>query len=635
MKPLAIIDEYRVDERIDEKIIAFLNADPPKSFFLFAGAGSGKTRALVNTLHGVRETRGKRMRLHGQQIAVITYTNAACDEIIRRLDFDPLFVVKTIHSFVWDLIQGFNIDIRLWLRNNLQLEIEELQELQRKGRAGSQAATDRMRKIEATQKRVGLLDSIKQFVYSPNHDNKSRDSLNHSEVIKIGADFLKAKPLMQQLLINRFPILLIDESQDTNKLLMEALLEVQAEQRARFALGLFGDTMQRIYSDGKVDLGRELPPDWETPAILVNHRCPRRVTELINKIRSSVDTHVQQFGLVAPQGHVRLFISESGSDKQALIEEQAREKMAKLTGDANWSQLELVKTLILEHHMAARRLQFFELYEPLYQIDEFKTGLRAGTLPLLRFFSELLMPLVDAKNRSDDFAAAAVVRKASPLLSKNALEAAGADQIGLVNAAKVAVEKLMSLYSESVQPRFGDILRSVAQNKLFIIPDALVPFGVEDAEKKPLVDTSEVSAASEEELESTLSAIRKFLDAPFDQIRSYAAYVRGETAFATHQGVKGLEFPRVMVVMDDEEAGGFLFSYEKLFGARVKTNTDLENERKGSETGIDRTRRLFYVTCSRSKESLAIIAYSSSPAKVKEHAIQQGWFDESEIEFLM
>ena len=42
------------------------------------------------------------MRLHGKQLAVITYTNAACDEITRRLDFDSLVIVKTIHSFVWD-----------------------------------------------------------------------------------------------------------------------------------------------------------------------------------------------------------------------------------------------------------------------------------------------------------------------------------------------------------------------------------------------------------------------------------------------------------------------------------------------------------------------------------------------------
>src|SRR4029077_6103483 len=98
-----------------------------------------------------------------------------------------------------------------------------------------------------------------KFTYSPDGENRGRESLSHSEVIAITADFLTTKPTMQSLLINRFPFLLIDESQDTNRTLMEALLVVQAQQNQNFLLGLFGDTMQRIYADGKADLGRNVP----------------------------------------------------------------------------------------------------------------------------------------------------------------------------------------------------------------------------------------------------------------------------------------------------------------------------------------------------------------------------------------
>jgi DNA helicase II / ATP-dependent DNA helicase PcrA len=48
-----------------------------------------------------------------------------------------------------------------------------------------------------------------------------------------------------------------------------------------------------------------------------------------------------------------------------------------------------------------------------------------------------------------------------------------------------------------------------------------------------------------------------------------------------------------MVIISDEEARSFLFSYEKLFGAKEKSATDLKNESEGTETTIDRTRRLF------------------------------------------
>src|SRR6266853_1519199 len=92
------------------------------------------------------------------------------------------------------------------------------------------------------------------------------------------------------------------------------------------------------------------------------------------------------------------------------------------------------------------------------------------------------------------------------------------------------------------------------------------------------------------------------------------------------------EFPRVMVIIDDTEARGFSFSYEKLFGAKQKTKADLENEREGKETGIDRTRRLFYVTCSRAERSLAIVAYSENPQRVRDHVTSQVWFERGEIE---
>jgi len=87
-------------------------------------------------------------------------------------------------------------------------------------------------------------------------------------------------------------------------------------------------------------------------------------------------------------------------------------------------------------------------------------------------------------------------------------------------------------------------------------------------------------------------------------------------------------------VIDDQEARGFLFSYEKLFGAKAKSDTDAKNEAEGKETTVDRTRRLFYVTCSRAEQSLAVAAYSASPAAVRETVIRQGWFSEDEVEML-
>ena len=77
--------------------------------------------------------------------------------------------------------------------------------------------------MHGKSERLADLPSIKKFTYNPNGDNVGRDSLNHAEVIAIGADFLTNKPLMQRVLVNAFPILLVDESHDTHGPFMEAL----------------------------------------------------------------------------------------------------------------------------------------------------------------------------------------------------------------------------------------------------------------------------------------------------------------------------------------------------------------------------------------------------------------------------
>ncbi|MGO7874261.1 ATP-dependent helicase, partial [Rhizobium leguminosarum] len=62
------------------------------------------------------------------------------------------------------------------------------------------------------------------------------------------------------------------------------------------------------------------------------------------------------------------------------------------------------------------------------------------------------------------------------------------------------------------------------------------------------------------------------------QVSLYQNYVEGIPPFDTHPGVKGLEFPRVMVVIDDHEARGFMFSYNQLLGTTHKSKTDLQHE---------------------------------------------------------
>ena len=68
-------------DKLRKTIAACLDLEQPKSFFLYAGAGTGKTRAVVEAMDIFRDRYGKQFRQSGQKVAVITYTNAACDEI--------------------------------------------------------------------------------------------------------------------------------------------------------------------------------------------------------------------------------------------------------------------------------------------------------------------------------------------------------------------------------------------------------------------------------------------------------------------------------------------------------------------------------------------------------------------------
>lgn len=624
-------DDNRVDDHVDDEIDACLRLDKPVSFFLFAGAGSGKTRSVVTALSHLRARHGGRLRLQGQRVGVITYTNAACDEIKSRLEYDPLIEVSTIHSFVWSLIKGFNEDIRQWLRTQLAAEIAELEELLRKGRPGTKTAINRAESVKLKHKRLESLPQIRRFTYNPLDDNRGRDSLSHTEVIKIGADFVTRKPVMKRLLVCRFPVLLIDESQDTNKLLMEAFLKLQEEYKSQFCLGLFGDTMQRIYGDGKEDLGRQLPPDWAKPAKALNHRCPRRIIRLINRIRSAVDGQEQRPRSDSEEGVVRLFILPGDTIDKTAAERKVAEEMAAVTADPLWTGAAAdIKTLILEHHIAARRMGFLEMFQPLYEIDGLQTGLRDGSLSGLRLFSQLISPILKAHGRGDKFALAAIVRNGSPLLSKASLVSAGTDQRAQVRQARDAVNELMGLCSNGGDPRFLDILRCIWRTGLFEIPECLQTMAARDDGD----GEDEATGADAEDQDPVQAAWRRFLLTKFVQIEPYELYVSGQAAFETHQGVKGREFPRVMVVMDDAEARGFLFSYEKLFTAKDKTKSDLDNERDGKETGLDRTRRLFYVTCSRAQRSLALVAYTSRPDKVREYVVREGWLEEGEVRVL-
>lgn len=612
-------EEYtdnHIDDHVDKEIRNCFLEKPYKNFFVFAGAGSGKTRSLVNTLTFLDQELGEALGMYGKQIAVITYTNAACDEIARRLQYKPIFYVSTIHSFLWELIKNYQTDIKKWVVQSIQRDIAELEEKQSKGRVGK-ATEKRADDIRKNVDRLAKIETVKKFSYNPNGDNMGYDSLDHNKVIKMSTEFISKESVMQDVLVGKYPILLIDESQDTKKELIDALLVVCEKYKEKFMVGMFGDSMQRIYNDGKENLADWIPPEWQKPVKIMNHRSANRIVMLANSIRSTVDDQRQRARSDADEGHVRLFITSTSNDKEN-IEKKVIETMMRDTGDSGWGDETKYKSLILEHHMAASRFGFSDLYMPLIESGQFGTALRDGSIPELSVLAKIVSPLVDAYKSGNDFEVSQIVRKNSPMLKKEVFSTELNAQVDMVKKAEDAVESLMQLWSEEKIPTCLEVLKSIRETGLFKVGDRvdeLLEEFVQDENKK-------------------ITALRNALSVPFFELERYSAYVTDQTRFATHQGVKGLEFPRVMVIMDDADARGFLFSYEKLFGAKNESDVDIKNQKEGKDTSIKRTARLFYVACTRAMKSLAVVAYTENAEAVKTTALSNGWFNEDEIYIL-
>lgn len=620
-----------IDDTVEREIERCLDLESPRSFFLFAGAGSGKTRSLVNALNYINNKYRDLFLSQGKYVGVITYTNAACDEIIHRTHDNPIFHISTIHGFCWSIIQGFNEDIRAFIKDNLIIKIQGLNaKITGVRDTNTSKCKKNVHSLEKAKKRLAELDSIYEFTYNPNSNSQfGKDSLSHTEVINLTTHFLQNKPIFQSIFVQKYPFLLIDESQDTHKELIEVLLELEDNYKSIFLLGLIGDDMQRIYSQGKSDLPSIIKNHWQTPQKKMNHRSQKRIIELANNIRGKRNG-IEQLARDDKQGgHVHLFILNNTDNNTLENEVKICCKMAEITHDELWNKEGQVKKLYLEHRMAAIQQDFIELYDIFHNDNKYNTLILEGTIPELSFFSKLITPLMEALLQNDNFVVMELIRNSSTILKgiESPLTLAETVTTETLTDTKKSVQKLADLFFSNININFIDILTILEEEKIFTIPPKL------DEAFQLYKNSIEIQSKKIEEETVWI----KFLTIPYQQLINYTKYINDETSYATHHGVKGLEFDRVMVVMNDKDKrgrGGLSASYEKLFGVVAESETDIRNKRNGKETDLQRTRRLFYVTCTRAKQSLALVAYTNSPEILKYNMLERKWFDEKEITIL-
>ncbi|MEN3930579.1 UvrD-helicase domain-containing protein [Microvirga sp. W0021] len=617
------------DSLIDLKIKDSLQVGNGNSFITFAGAGSGKTFSLKEALNSVKEKYHSEFSQLGKQVAVITFTNNAAEEIQDRVERHPIFHISTIHSFCWHAIRAFNDDIRQWFLKTIPDVLTDLRDREMRGRAGVASDTRKRNIIRLTEK-LEWLSTRRSFVYDPNGINSTQNALSHTEVLKIFASFLSTKPLMAQILLNKYPFIFVDESQDTNKEVINAIFDFQDKYQSEVVVGLFGDTMQRIFGGGEPELGITTPKGWLELDKEMNHRSGRRIVGLGNAIRREDDGRQQYAKEGAANGFIRFFIFPQETKDKENIEKEIRDFMSQSLQDAGWSIPNSKDTavLLLEHRMVSKRLGFSQLLDALSKSSNIRDQLFDGTNTEVNFFSQVVAPLVSAINKSENFKVMAILRdNKSPLLEEVVFSNNLDDPL---SPARTAVKKLKNVITEKTVS-FGEVLSLISNQNLLKIPRKLDVFVSQRANLDDVAAETIDEPNSEDYSNDEFDAWALALETPFSQIFGYHDYVNENAIYRTHQGVKGNEFERVMVIMDDDDAGGFMFSYEQYFGAKLPSAASRARADAGEETGIERTRRLFYVTSTRAKSSLAHVIYTSSPTAVKENLIRRGFAANEEI----
>lgn len=617
------------DTDTDTELRERLGADGSRHFVMVAGAGSGKTTSLVKALAYIERTQGPGLRRKGQKIACITFTEVAVNEIRGDVGADPLYHVSTIHTFLWENIKPFQNDLRKWVRVRLNRKIAEDQEKINNPRTQQKTKDHAAEDIALYQRQLGQIDSVKRFRYSTGSDY-ANGVLGHSDILKIGPTFILEKSLMRRVIIRRYPVIFVDESQDTDPDFVEALRMIAGETQNGFCVGFFGDPVQKIYMQGAGPIPIE--EGWRKLEKPENFRCPQSVLRVINRIRAEDDgleqtrgRHERRNGEDVPvEGTARVLIMPDDDRRQDRLD-AARHWLAAQDGDENWladEEEEALRLLVLVHRVAATRLGFPNLYAALNDksTESLSSGVVDGTAWVLRPFLTFLLPLLLAHRENRRFEIMRLLRKHCPKLQTGALT--GANTPVLLHGMQEDIDTLDDMLGDESNSRIGDVMTILRDGDLFPLDERYLHLIEDFVEAEIVADPAPENAAL------------RFMQCQAKELWGYRRYIEKLSPFATQQGIKGAEFSKVLVVIDDKERQLPGYSYGKYFGVTPLSKTDEENIATGKDSVIDRTRRLFYVCCSRALSDLVVTVFTDNPEQMQQAILDKGFFDPQDVHLL-
>lgn len=327
-------------------------SDRFESVVFNSGAGSGKTYALIECLKHIVEHNRENLNNHNQKIACITYTNVAAENIKQQLGSSDVVEVSTIHDRIWNLIcnqkaalislhieklnkEVQDIELKLdsdsdyekyrKLDADLQGHFFELMEESKKqynnaynlNATGFREAMPEEIRLNYSDllsnvgKFKGLVDKLfrrkryldcvkkiengekgyKEVNYDAmyNRDRLDKMRISHDTLLQYGHDLVEKYPKMKQIIIDRYPYILIDEYQDTADTVVEIMNfigEYAKKIKHNIFIAYFGDSVQNIYDTGVGSRLKQLHIGLSDVTKIYNRRSYTEIINLANKVRN-------------------------------------------------------------------------------------------------------------------------------------------------------------------------------------------------------------------------------------------------------------------------------------------------------------------------------------------------------------
>lgn len=541
----------------DDKILECLKER--RSFLIDAGAGSGKTSSLIRALNYIRGPDRSSVLADSQRVACITFTNVAKNEIIERTEHDPLFVVSTIHDFLWAAIRPFQKDLKpALLAFNESLP------------GNSRRKVDQAELAEA-------LPLVPTIAYSDRGANFMEGRIFHDDLLGVAHVMFRDHPMLSKVVAARFPFIFVDEYQDTDPLVVSVLLDHLVKTDVPPLLGFFGDKIQSIYTGG---VG-ELSADHQATLVQIkkeeNYRCSKAVIDLLNNVRTDIKQEPAGKNLPGAAVYVNLSGVDPAADLTALAIQKARDKFG-------WELEGELKVLFLTHRLIARKAGYEALWTAYNERGGFaRDRFQSGEDPIAAFFVNHVETFVEAWR-------AGMIGRTISLLKERPKPIASQAEKARV---KAALDGLIALIDGDATVEA--VLKHIREAELVTLLDDL-----ETAIAGPLVPAEAGTPEAEHQ-----SFMAKLLAIRYVEVSNYRAVLQNSLPYSTKHGVKGDEFQNVLVVLDDVGANWNQYSFSKLLAG-----TD------NLEARVKRTRNLFYVCCSRAKDKL-IVADLAAGAQTK------------------